>query len=200
MDMIELRELGSSRAIFNTDSSYECLEAGGFASLAAEVNVVPPSRLMTLNGQMIASRAKDGRIKFKLSVKLPSETIGALVYNDYEFMRQLGNSTWIRKCNFFSKEMGGAKKSQEKFLRPDTVSLIVDGSGEICIAGQGIWKNFKVDHCHMLGTLLTCNLSQGGDASVNSVHLFPKNTDHIVVCNKTSSGRILRKEEELGLG
>jgi len=28
---------------------------------------------------------------------------------------------------------------------------------------------------------------QGGDASVNSVHLFPKNTDHIVVCNKTSS-------------
>ncbi|CAK7357375.1 unnamed protein product [Dovyalis caffra] len=28
---------------------------------------------------------------------------------------------------------------------------------------------------------------RGGDASVNSVHLFPKNTDHIVVCNKTSS-------------
>ncbi|VAH76513.1 unnamed protein product [Triticum turgidum subsp. durum] len=28
---------------------------------------------------------------------------------------------------------------------------------------------------------------QGGDASVNSVHLFPKNSDHIVVCNKTSS-------------
>lgn len=28
---------------------------------------------------------------------------------------------------------------------------------------------------------------QGGDASVNSVHLFPKNTDHIIVCNKTSS-------------
>ncbi|KAJ8447184.1 LOW QUALITY PROTEIN: hypothetical protein Cgig2_022913 [Carnegiea gigantea] len=28
---------------------------------------------------------------------------------------------------------------------------------------------------------------QGGDASVNSVHLFPKNLDHIVVCNKTSS-------------
>ncbi|GJN05380.1 hypothetical protein PR202_ga23001 [Eleusine coracana subsp. coracana] len=28
---------------------------------------------------------------------------------------------------------------------------------------------------------------RGGDASVNSVHLFPKNTDHIVVCNKTSA-------------
>ncbi|VAH60704.1 unnamed protein product [Triticum turgidum subsp. durum] len=28
---------------------------------------------------------------------------------------------------------------------------------------------------------------RGGDASVNSVHLFPKNSDHIVVCNKTSS-------------
>ncbi|XP_006645831.1 suppressor of mec-8 and unc-52 protein homolog 1 [Oryza brachyantha] len=28
---------------------------------------------------------------------------------------------------------------------------------------------------------------RGGDASVNSVHLFPKNTDHIIVCNKTSS-------------
>lgn len=28
---------------------------------------------------------------------------------------------------------------------------------------------------------------QGGDASVNSIHLFPKNADHLVVCNKTSS-------------
>ncbi|KAB2628591.1 suppressor of mec-8 and unc-52 protein 1-like [Pyrus ussuriensis x Pyrus communis] len=28
---------------------------------------------------------------------------------------------------------------------------------------------------------------RGGDASVNSVHLYPKNTDHIIVCNKTSS-------------
>ncbi|MFS8009013.1 putative transcription factor WD40-like family [Helianthus anomalus] len=29
--------------------------------------------------------------------------------------------------------------------------------------------------------------SQGGDASVNSVHLSPKNPDHVIVCNKTSS-------------
>ncbi|KAF3969341.1 hypothetical protein ACB098_12G014000 [Castanea mollissima] len=28
---------------------------------------------------------------------------------------------------------------------------------------------------------------RGGDASVNSVHLFPKNNDHIIVCNETSS-------------
>jgi WD40 repeat-containing protein SMU1 len=28
---------------------------------------------------------------------------------------------------------------------------------------------------------------RGGDASVNSIHLFPKNKDHIIVCNKTSS-------------
>ncbi|KAK3009790.1 hypothetical protein RJ639_015430 [Escallonia herrerae] len=28
---------------------------------------------------------------------------------------------------------------------------------------------------------------RGGDASVNSVHLFHKTTDHIIVCNKTSS-------------
>ncbi|KAH9605483.1 hypothetical protein KSS87_003920 [Heliosperma pusillum] len=32
---------------------------------------------------------------------------------------------------------------------------------------------------------------RGGDASVNSVHLFPKNMDHIVVCNKTSSVYIM---------
>lgn len=28
---------------------------------------------------------------------------------------------------------------------------------------------------------------RGGDASVNSIHLFPKNPEHIIVCNKTSS-------------
>lgn len=28
---------------------------------------------------------------------------------------------------------------------------------------------------------------KGGDAAVNSIHLFPKNTEHIIVCNKTSS-------------
>lgn len=45
---------------------------------------------------------------------------------------------------------------------------------------------------------------QGGDASVNSVHLFPKNADHIVVCNKTSSiyimtlqGQVLELCEDL---
>jgi hypothetical protein len=32
-----------------------------------------------------------------------------------------------------------------------------------------------------------CFHFQGGDASVNSVHLFPKISDHIVVCNKTSA-------------
>lgn len=45
---------------------------------------------------------------------------------------------------------------------------------------------------------------QGGDASVNSVHLFPKNVDHIVVCNKTSSiyimtlqGQVLESYKDL---
>lgn len=52
---------------------------------------------------------------FKLSIKLPSETIEALVYNDLvknEFLRHLGNSTGTRKCKYFSKELGGAKKKK----------------------------------------------------------------------------------------
>lgn len=40
---------------------------------------------------------------------------------------------------------------------------------------------------------------QGGDASVNSVHLFPKSADHIVVCNKTSSIYIMTLQGQVYL-
>lgn len=46
----------------------------------------------------------------------------------------------------------------------------------------------KIIYLFYILLLLTLFLNgQGGDASVNSVHLFSKSSDHIIVCNKTSS-------------
>lgn len=39
---------------------------------------------------------------------------------------------------------------------------------------------------------------QGGDASVNSVHLSPKNPDHVIVCNKTSSIYLMTLQGQVG--
>ncbi|XP_052113431.1 suppressor of mec-8 and unc-52 protein homolog 1 isoform X2 [Arachis duranensis] len=45
---------------------------------------------------------------------------------------------------------------------------------------------FTTDGSRIITASSDCTV-KGGDASVNSVHIFPKTTDHIIVCNKTSS-------------
>ncbi|KAK8651621.1 hypothetical protein V6N13_141213 [Hibiscus sabdariffa] len=62
-----------------------------------------------------------------------------------------------------------------------------DGSRVITASSDCTVKVWDVKTTDCLQTFKPPPTLRGGDASVNSVHLFPKNTDHIIVCNKTSS-------------
>uniref|UniRef100_A0A803KNC6 WD40 repeat-containing protein SMU1 n=1 Tax=Chenopodium quinoa TaxID=63459 RepID=A0A803KNC6_CHEQI len=62
-----------------------------------------------------------------------------------------------------------------------------DGSRVITASSDCTVKVWDVKTTECLQTFKPPPPLRGGDASVNSVHLFPKNMDHIVVCNKTSS-------------
>ncbi|GER27574.1 WD40 repeat-containing protein SMU1 [Striga asiatica] len=62
-----------------------------------------------------------------------------------------------------------------------------DGTRVITASSDCTVKVWDVKTTECLQTIKPPPPLRGGDASVNSVHLFPKNADHVVVCNKTSS-------------
>ncbi|CAI9302117.1 unnamed protein product [Lactuca saligna] len=66
------------------------------------------------------------------------------------------------------------------------LSTSFDGTARIHGIKNGkLLKEFVTTDC--LQTFKPPPPLRGGDASVNSVHLSPKNPDHVIVCNKTSS-------------
>ncbi|KAK4490021.1 hypothetical protein RD792_000675 [Penstemon davidsonii] len=62
-----------------------------------------------------------------------------------------------------------------------------DGSRIITASSDCTVKVWDVKTTDCLQTFKPPPPLRGGDASVNSIHLSPKNADHIIVCNKTSS-------------
>ncbi|KAK1325729.1 hypothetical protein QJS10_CPA01g02543 [Acorus calamus] len=62
-----------------------------------------------------------------------------------------------------------------------------DGSRVITASSDCTVKVWDTKTTDCLQTFKPPPPLRGGDASVNSVHLFPKNTEQIIVCNKTSS-------------
>ncbi|XP_020972691.1 suppressor of mec-8 and unc-52 protein homolog 1-like [Arachis ipaensis] len=62
-----------------------------------------------------------------------------------------------------------------------------DGSRIITASSDCTVKVWDVKTTDCIQTFKPPSPLRGGDASVNSVHIFPKTTDHIIVCNKTSS-------------
>ncbi|KAJ1283597.1 hypothetical protein BS78_03G140200 [Paspalum vaginatum] len=62
-----------------------------------------------------------------------------------------------------------------------------DGSRVITASSDCTVKVWDTKTTDCLHTFKPPAPLRGGDTSVNSVHLFPKNADHIVVCSKTSA-------------
>ncbi|BBH05222.1 transducin family protein / WD-40 repeat family protein [Prunus dulcis] len=62
-----------------------------------------------------------------------------------------------------------------------------DGTRVITASSDGTVKVWDLKTTDCLQTFKPPPPLKGTDAAVNSVHLYPKNTDHIIVCNRTSS-------------
>ncbi|KAL9403190.1 hypothetical protein Peur_000162 [Populus x canadensis] len=130
--------------------------------------------VLCVDSEMLASGAKDGRIKVWCT------RIGQCL-RCIECAHSQGVTSLAFSCDgsqLLSASFDNTP-SEPSSLVMELVLLLVP-----VIAQSKVWDMKSTDCIH---TFRTPPPLRGGDASVNSVHLFPKNTDHIVVCNMTSS-------------
>ncbi|XP_024461049.1 suppressor of mec-8 and unc-52 protein homolog 1 isoform X1 [Populus trichocarpa] len=124
--------------------------------------------VLCVDSEMLASGAKDGRIKVWC-------TRTGQCLRCIECAHSQGVTSLAFSCD------GSQLLSASFDNTPSDGTRVVTDSSDCTVK---VWDMKSTDCIH---TFRTPPPLRGGDASVNSVHLFPKNTDHIVVCNMTSS-------------
>nr|GLL42376.1 suppressor of mec-8 and unc-52 protein homolog 1 [Ipomoea trifida] len=147
------------------------------------------------DSEMLASGSQDGKIKvwrirtgqcLRRLERAHSQGVTSLVFSrDGSQILSTSFDSTARihglKSGKLLKEFRGHSSYVNDAIFTNDGSRVITASSDCTVK---VW-DLKTTDC--LQTFKPPPPLRGGDASVNSVHLYPKNTDHIVVCNKTSS-------------
>ncbi|PPD73589.1 hypothetical protein GOBAR_DD29487 [Gossypium barbadense] len=147
------------------------------------------------DSEMIASGSQDGKIKvwrirtgqcLRRLERAHSQGVTSLVFSrDGSQLLSTSFDSTARVHGLKSGKLLKEFRGHTSYVN-DAI-FTADGSRVITASSDCTVKVWDVKTTDCLQTFKPPPTLRGGDASVNSVHLFPKNTDHIIVCNKTSS-------------
>ncbi|EOY17409.1 Transducin family protein / WD-40 repeat family protein isoform 3 [Theobroma cacao] len=147
------------------------------------------------DSEMIASGSQDGKIKvwrirtgqcLRRLERAHSQGVTSLVFS--RDGSQLLSTSFDSTARIHGLKSGKLlKEFRGHTSYVNDAIFTADGSRIITASSDCTVKVWDVKTTDCLQTFKPPPPLRGGDASVNSVHLFPKNTDHIIVCNKTSS-------------
>ncbi|MBA0573712.1 hypothetical protein Goarm_000858, partial [Gossypium armourianum] len=147
------------------------------------------------DSEMIASGSQDGKIKvwrirtgqcLRRLERAHSQGVTSLVFS--RDGSQLLSTSFDSTARIHGLKSGKLlKEFRGHTSYVNDAIFTADGSRVITASSDCTVKVWDVKTTDCLQTFKPPPTLRGGDASVNSVHLFPKNTDHIIVCNKTSS-------------
>lgn len=147
------------------------------------------------DSEMLASGSQDGKIKvwrirtglcFRRLERAHSEGVTSLTFSrdgTQLLSTSFDHTARIHglKSGKLLKEFRGHTSYVNNAIFTSDGTRVITASSDCTVK---VWDS-KTTDC--LQTFKPPPSPRGSEASVNSVHLFPKNTEHIVVCNKTSS-------------
>ncbi|XP_077234734.1 suppressor of mec-8 and unc-52 protein homolog 1-like isoform X1 [Tasmannia lanceolata] len=147
------------------------------------------------DSEMLASGSKDGKIKvwrlrnghcLRRLERAHSQAVVSVIFSrdgSQLLSTSLDSTARIHglKSGKLLKEFRGHTSSVNNAIFTNDGGRVITASSDCTVK---VWDS-KTTDC--LQTFKPPPPLRGGDATVYSVHLFPKNTDHIIVCNKTSS-------------
>ncbi|KAL3641467.1 Serine/threonine-protein kinase smu1 [Castilleja foliolosa] len=147
------------------------------------------------DSEMLASGSQDGKIKvwrirtgqcLRRLERAHSEGVTSVIFS--RDGTQLLSTSFDSTARIHGLKSGKMLKEFRGHSSYDNDAIFTtDGSRVITASSDCTVKVWDVKTTDCLQTFKPPPPLRGGDASVNCVHLFPKNADHIVVCNKTSS-------------
>ncbi|KAL5727716.1 Serine/threonine-protein kinase smu1 [Ranunculus cassubicifolius] len=147
------------------------------------------------DSEMLASGSQDGKIKvwrirtggcLRRLERAHSQGVTSLVFSrDGTQLLSASFDSTARihglKSGKLLKEFRGHTSYVNDAIFTSDGSRVITASSDCTVK---VWDTKTTDCLH---TFKPPPPLRGGDASVNSVHVSPKNPDHIIVCNKTSS-------------
>ncbi|CAL9186852.1 unnamed protein product [Musa hybrid cultivar] len=151
------------------------------------------------DSEMLASGSQDGKIKvwrirtgqcLRRLERAHSQGVTSLVFSrDSSQLLSTSFDTTARIHGLKSGKLLKEFRGHTSYVNDAIFSN--DGSRVITASSDCTVKVWDVKSTDCLHTFKPPPPLRGGDASVNSVHLSPKNPEHIIVCNKTSSVYIM---------